>query len=333
MSYYIYAPEPIYVHHPRLRFSRFSDTTEVWQIEDKFAVRIGVDNPPRYEAAPGETIWDKLRRQCPAWFRPDGSTLLIETALGPGEFYPRIWRPSVPDQSAALGLSPAWNPSAQHESNIADVIAIARGQLTTFTRQLDRICQTVQPLGQNLDVFGHDIRNLLILACTEAEAHWRNVLVANGVKQERFSTKDYVKLQEPLKLDQYAVTFPNYPWLEAFKPYEKWNAEGPTCSLEWYDAYNAVKHDRETQFIGAKLRHVFDAIAACVIMIDSQFGEDEGLGAGSELRAFFRFSGRPEWPYSDYYIPPYGKDITPVQFDFNVAASQRDLCAGTRSLT
>jgi hypothetical protein len=148
---------------------------QVWQIEDDFAKRMDVSGGMNlYKAGPGETIWEVLRR---AGFEPDG---FHRTALGPGEFYPRIWRPSVPDQAAALVLSPVWNPSAQHESNIANVIAIARGQLTTLMRQLERICQTVQPEGPNLSAFGHDIRNLLILAYTEDEAHWRGVLVANG---------------------------------------------------------------------------------------------------------------------------------------------------------
>jgi hypothetical protein len=132
---------------------------------------------------------------------------------------------------------------------------------------LGRICQTVQPEGKNLDAFGHDIRNLLILACTEAETHWRGVLVANGVTQDRYTTNDYVKLRDPMKLDEYAVTFPNYPWLAAFKPYEGWNTAKPTCSLGWYDAYNAVKHNRETEFERATLRRVFEAISACVVMM------------------------------------------------------------------
>ncbi len=147
------------------------------------------------------------------------------------------------------------------------------------------------------------------------------MLVANGISQKHLSTKDYVKLQEPMKLNQYAVTFPNYPWLEAFKPYEAWSDKDPTRSLKWYDAYNAVKHDRETQFGRATLRHVFDAISACVIMMVSQFGLDEGRGESSELRSFFYLSEMPDWPLSESYIYPYGKTPRRVSFDFNIEAS------------
>jgi len=290
---------------------------QVWRFGDGVANPVGVTGEMYpYKAVPGETIWDTLRRLNPFWFEPE--CLFHETDLGPGEFYPRMWRPPVPAFNP--GSSPEWNPSARQETGIANIIAVAHGQLTALTRQLGRICQTVQPEEKNLDAFGHDIRNLLILACTEAEAHWRGVLVTNGVnvKKDHYNTNDYVKFLAPMKLDKYAVTFPNYPWLPAFKPYAGWDASKPTASLKWYDSYNAAKHDRETQFKEAALRRVFEAISACVVMMAAQFGSDEGLGQGSELRSSFHLSGIPDWPLSKYYIPPFGKQPSPALFDFNM---------------
>ncbi|HTV32936.1 MAG TPA: hypothetical protein VME69_07515 [Methylocella sp.] len=286
---------------------------QIWRIGDGFANRVDVSGDvSSYKAVPGETICETLRRLNPFWFEPE--RLFRETELGPGEFYPRMWRPPVPTFNH--GSFPEWNPSAQQETGIAKIIAIAQSQLTTLTRQLGGICQTVQPEEKNLDAFGHDIRNLLILACTEAEAHWRNVLVANGItqKQKCYKTGDYVKLLDPMKLDQYAVMFPNYPWLPAFNPFEGWDTTAATRSLVWYDAYNAVKHDRETQFERASLRRVFEAISACVIMMAAQFGSAEGLGQGSELRSFFHLSCIPDWPLSAYYIPPFGGQPKPVHY-------------------
>ncbi len=291
---------------------------QVWRIGDGVANRVDVSGEMYpYKAVPGETIWDTLRRLNPFWFEPE--CLFHETDLGPGEYYPRMWRPPFPTFNPRS--SPEWNPSAQEETGIADIIAIAHGQLTTLTRQLGRICQTVQPKGQNLYAFGHDIRNLLILTCTEVENQWRNVLVANGVTQQRYNTKDYVRLRDPMKLDEYAVMFPNYPLLPAFRPYDGWNTDKPTCSLGWYDAYNDVKHNRETQFGRATLHHVFEAISACVIMMAAQFGPVEGLGQGSELRSFFHLSGIPDWPLSQYYIPPFGKQPSLAHFDFKTATA------------
>lgn len=295
---------------------------QVWKIEDDVAVRVGVSNPERgagtyFKAEPGETIWDAIRRMTP-WFESDGKCPFHKTMLRPGEYYPRMARPidQHPDES------PGWSPGAPTEAN---VIAIARGQLTTLTRQLDRICQTVQPTQATFNTFGHDIRNLLILACTEVESHWRGVLVANGVKGDRFNTRDYVALREAMRLDEYAVDFPSYPWLAPITPFAGWGSTGnPTQDLEWYDAYNAVKHNREVKFERATLSHAFAAVTACAIMMVAQFGLPAGLGQRSELEAFFHVGSTPRWPLSEVYMFPYGDgpgDWVAIPFPFAAIGS------------
>lgn len=292
---------------------------EAWKIESDVAVRIGVSNPEQgpgtyFQATPGETIWDVIRRQTP-WFEPEGQNPFHKAGLQPGEYYPRIARPIEQHPHEA----PGWSPGARDEE---DVIAIARSQLTVLTRQLDRICQTVHPTARTFGTFGHDIRNLLIIACTEAEAHWRGVLTANSVRKSRYTTKDYVGLLRAMKLDEYAVTFPSYPWLEALQPYKGWGSTGkPTQDLKWYDSYNAVKHNREAEFERATLRHVFEAVSACVIMMAAQFGLRDGIGQRSEVQSFFQFSAVPEWSPSNVYIFPYGEltpGWSPVAFSFGI---------------
>ncbi len=292
---------------------------QVWKIDDRVAVLVDVTNPERgagtyFEARPGETIWDAIRRQSP-FFEPDGQNPFHETILGPGEYYRRIARPLDARPHDALG----WNPSAKDATNF---IAISRGQLIALTRQLDRICQTVHPTEETFRTFGHDIRNVLILACTEAEAHWRGVLVANGVTKKHCTTNDYVALRDAMKLDEYAVSFPNYPWLPALKPYEGWRSSGsPTDTLPWYTAYNAVKHNRENEFERATLLRAFEAVSACVIMLAAQFGLPMGLGKGSELQAFFHLSMIPMWPLTDLYLMPRSEagDWVPVNFPFQTS--------------
>jgi hypothetical protein len=265
-----------------------------------------------FQADPGETIWDALRRPTP-WFEPDGENPFHKTVLQPGQFYPRMARPDLARPEGTIGS----NPGAADE---ADLIAVARGQLTTLTRQLDRICQTVHPADETLSVYGHDIRNLLILACTEVESHWRGVLIANGIKKSnnRFNTTDYVVLCEAMKLDEYAVGFPNYPWLEESSPFAGWESTGnPTQDIEWYDAYNAVKHSRETDFSRATLRYAFEAINACAIMMAAQFGL---CALGRELLSFFHFSEIPTWPLSEIYLHPYASESwCPVPYPFGAA--------------
>jgi hypothetical protein len=156
---------------------------QIWKIDDVVAVRLGITNAELgggsyFKADPGETVWDTMKRQASAWFEPAGSEPFQETILAPGRFYPRIARPSVDRPSDFPGIP-------LMRSSDADFVAIARSQLTALMRQLDLICQTVHPSEDTFNAFGHSIRNLLILACTEVETHWRGILAANNFRKKQ----------------------------------------------------------------------------------------------------------------------------------------------------
>ena len=195
-----------------------------------------------YRAATGETIWEAIRRQG-AWERPDGSLPIHKLKVAPGHYFPRIARPIIPGPPN-LAKQRGWQPSWAGNKN---AIASAKVQLSTLVRQLERICETVHPEEPNLEVYGYDIRNLLILACTEVESHWRAVLKANGVSRGRWTTREYVGLADAMKLNEFAISFPDYPWIEPVAPFKDWDERNSTRTLPWYDAYNAAKHDRENQ--------------------------------------------------------------------------------------
>jgi hypothetical protein len=277
-------------------------TTQAWEITEMEAVRLGVTNARQgpgcyYIAHPGEDIFDAIRRQTP-WFAPNGENPFHRITLEPGEYYPRIARPT----DSFLNESPGHNPAAQAQS---EYIAIAVSQLTALTEQLRHICQTVHPVGNNLNAFGHDIRNLLILGCTEVETHWRGVLEANGMQLGRYSTKDYYKLRNAMRLNEYEVSFFHFPWLNAVSPFRSWDAIKPTESLVWYDAYNAVKHNREKEFSRATLQNLFESISACAIMMIAQFGLYVDGWRNSEPAKFFQFRALPKWEPKDVYMSPY----------------------------
>jgi hypothetical protein len=292
---------------------------QVWEFSTDAATKLGVSNPENgagcyYRADAGETVLAAIRRQEPGWFE-GGREPFFKAALRPGEFYPRIARP-IHSQIHMANLG--WGPNAQHST---DFIAVARGQLVALGRQLDRICQTVHPTEETLDTYGHDIRNLLILASTEVENHWRGVLVSNGVTRDKFSTTEYIRLKDPLRLSEYSVSFTNYPWLPPFSPYKTWsNLGSTTSSIEWYSAYNAVKHNREKEFREAKLRHAFDALSACTIMMAAQFGY-EGFGKNSELLSLMQFTHKPTWAASEAYLWTGNRTVDPnlsVNFPFGL---------------
>jgi hypothetical protein len=122
-----------------------------------------------------------------------------------------------------------------------------------------------------MSTYGHEVRNLLVLACTEVEAQWKAILTANHYQATgRFNTNDYIKLLLPLHLADYSARSAQFPWMAAEKPFAGWDASQATGSLPWYDAYNAVKHDREANFSRATLSHAFTAVAACHILLIAQ---------------------------------------------------------------
>ena len=224
-----------------------------------------------------------MRRQAPASFEPEGTGPFLKTILAPGQFYPRIARPSAQQPSDVPRI-----PVIRHSDT--DFIAIARSQLTALMRQLDLICQTVHPSEDTFNTFGHSIRNLLILACTEVETHWRGILAANNFMKDQYNTTHYVILPDAMRLGDYAVAFPSFPWLGPIRPLEGWGTSGkPSQDLSWYAAYNAVKHNRENEFHRATLRRVFEAVSASVIMMVAQFGSTVGLGRNTELKSFFTY--------------------------------------------
>jgi hypothetical protein len=198
-------------------------------------------------------------------------------------------------------------------------MASLRGQLTALNSRLEAVFQVVHPVQQNQHAYGHEIRNLIILASTEVESHWRAVLKENDFEPSNgrsFTTTDYVRLLAPMKLDEYSVSFPRYPWLEPVSPFKCWDLLKPTQSLDWYDAYNQVKHDREAKFQCAKLAFSIQSVAACAVMFAAQFGFE---ALDRRFREAFAFKGVPRWMPDEVYTSRFestGLVWTPVSYQF-----------------
>lgn len=277
----------------------FHDRSAVWIFDgnEARAVHTGQVNKIA-SGTPPNVVVDGL----PGWiFEP--------LRLAPGQFYPRIARPSVKYPKEFPGN----NPEIHELMYLAEMY---NAQLIALKEQLERIFRVVVPTPSTMSAFGHEIRNVLILACTEVESQWKGVLVANGVTAR--NTHDYVKLAAVLQLRAYEIALPHYPWVDPVKPFEKWVISStPSKDLPWYHAYNGVKHDREMNFPLATLENALLAICACYAMMCATFG-NPNIWARDELRSFFRLSGKPSWPLSECYSNPTkdGGQLTPVNYPF-----------------
>lgn len=271
----------------------------IWQADAMLAERIDCSPSElgRFPAMAGEDAITSLRKS-------NLECRFEQLDLRPGEYHPRVARPTFGENDGE------WrHPYADDE--IRSARASAAGQLHALIEQLQYICRVVHPKGTNFATYGHEIRNVLLLACTEIETQWKAILKASDKKRE--NRKDYVKLARPMRLSEYEVALPYYPWMATIRPFEKWRAANDEKrELLWYDAYNIVKHDREENFHEATLEHAFSALTGLFVMLCAQYGTDFALRGDEAARAFFQLVGSPRWPLTEFYIPAYDRAPTRV---------------------
>ena len=180
--------------------------------------------------------------------------------------YYRIIRPGPHASIEEFVIDPRYAP---------DRTSIVRAYLN-IEATLQGIFDYVEPADCNKCVFSHSLYALLLRACTEVEANFKSILVANGVPDsDNFNMNDYKKVEESSKLSKYKVTFPFWR-----------NSDGSMSDLEmipfesfqeskrpaWYVSYNEVKHNRDNKFENASLENCMNAVAAILVLLYSQFG-------------------------------------------------------------
>lgn len=244
--------------------------------------------------------------------REDAVFIFKKSFLDAGEYYSNIYRPFLSNKY----LSKKNNIRLTNTEAIEDVL-FTEGSFSNETEYLSRfnqlellledlsiIFQTIEPTKHNMNCYGHKIRNLIMLACTEFDSMCKNILVANDYQTRKmYKTDDYVKLKVPLKLDQYEVEFMRYPEIEARTPFKTWELDKPTQSLRWYDAYNQIKHDRINNYKQATLENAIESISAIVILLLAQFGENN-IFWKDKMSKYFNVTKLPKWDFADLYIPP-----------------------------
>jgi hypothetical protein len=182
----------------------------------------------------------------------------VESDYKPGTAYKRI---SLPFNIAG-NLSQAIDMKAMTQSFVA---------LKLLLTKMQDVFETIEPTQKNLEGYGHKIRELLLLAAMEVEASWAAVLKANGYTKQRMTTADYVKLRAPMLLDSFSLTLRSYTDFPSFSPFKGWNAQSPTQSLDWYDAYNRTKHNREECLDVATLQRAVHAVGGVAVMFAAQY--------------------------------------------------------------
>lgn len=280
----------------------WENSGQVWKNIDGKVTRPGIIGFEPIPVVSGSTVAGTLRQIV----GPD--VVLHDMALQPGRYYPRIVRPGDQNPCAKPNIP---NLGSQNKQ---EIYGSAR-HFSSLIRELDDILDSVEPTENNFSCFGNRIRNLLLLACTESENQMRGILRENGVAKPKYDTNDFVRLLEPMRLQEYSVKFSEMPWLGEFAPFSTWNEGDPTQSLSWYKAYNAAKHDRTVNLHQASLKRVFQALAALWVLLSAQYGAYAWRNRSGSDRVFTLVEC-PRWRYSEVYIYPYGEgqELEPVEY-------------------
>jgi len=216
--------------------------------------------------SPGLTVTEAKAGNLRDWVeRVFGAVEIEEATNDVGCTVSGVWRPGLyQDDEILQGL------------NVTEVeVRLAEQSLLLLLERLDELLLFIEPNKNGLQTYSHKTRELLILACTEVENCWKQYLcIANVVPPAKgnFTTNHYVRLCDRLFLRELQINFPRYIEVGSVRPFKDWDASNPTHSLQWYDAYNKTKHDRNNYFHQASLRNCIDAVAANLAMFSVRFG-------------------------------------------------------------
>jgi hypothetical protein len=228
-----------------------------------------------------------------------------------GIHYPRVYRPYLyPESGVSREITVLEKleriilnyPDSQLDINL---IVSNLNQLAVLIQMLDEVFRSVHPSLKNLNAFGHNIKNVLILACIEVESNLKSIYKEHAQNAKRnYSTSDYIKLKPILHLNKYSLRLPLYPDFGSVSPFKKWSEKrGATKSLFWYNDYNPVKHNSETHLNRATLNAAVNAVAAVAILIQAQFGPNIPYWR-EEIGSYFEMTTYPTWKNKDKILPP-----------------------------
>ena len=138
-------------------------------------------------------------------------------------------------------------------------------------KDLQELFDYIEPTDNNKIVYSHRIYEMFLRACTEFESNAKFILKNNNyIKDDNsYNIIDYYKLNTAMKLNDYLIKINIWEGdNNIIAPFKEWSFGH---SLEWYQDYNSVKHDRNTNFHLANLSNLVKAISAVRIILYAQY--------------------------------------------------------------
>ena len=181
--------------------------------------------------------------------------------LQPNEVFKSVYRPTIENTHDTY----QYVDSNKFSSNKYDLTRMYK----ILEERIINLFKYIEPNKNNRKTYSYEISSLLVSVCIEVENCFRQVLFGNSKINGYVTMKHYSQLEPLLKLNKYEFKFIISPeWI--FKPFKDWGAE--KGSLDWYEAYNKVKHDRSTNLNKATLEHLLNEFAGLYALHLSMFG-------------------------------------------------------------
>ncbi|MEQ1783215.1 MAG: hypothetical protein ABMA14_17815 [Hyphomonadaceae bacterium] len=181
-------------------------------------------------------------------------------------------------------------------------------------KDLQELFDYIEPADENLMTYSYRTHELLIRTCVEVEANCKAILLENGyAKAGDWRMPDYRLLNTTHRLSSYKIRVPHWHGIQhTCAPFGAWDRAD---SLNWYSAYNAVKHDRHNEFAKANFANLLNAVSGLVALLAAQFGsedfspssniviteDDYREGFEDSIGGFFQVRYPDDWPADQRY--------------------------------
>lgn len=129
-------------------------------------------------------------------------------------------------------------------------------------QRVQKIERYVEFVKDNRETYSVEFIGCLMEIGSEIDVVMKNI--CNFSEKDRSTIKEYA----PLILEKYKGIKEQEVRIRgiAIKPFEKWSVDEPANSLEWWKAYNSVKHGRSENYQMANLTNVIYSLAALFLI-------------------------------------------------------------------
>ena len=192
-------------------------------------------------------------------------------------------------------------------------------------KDLQNLFEYIEPSQESMDTYSYKIHSLFMRICIEIEANFKAILneniytpKVNRFGQQVFNISVYKLVNYSHHLSSYKVGLSQWAGKEllTFEPFKNWNIQNG--KVEWYQAYNKSKHDRQDNFRLANMRNLLNAAAGLLVLISSQFRREDFSPSYSRLISGGSFELGMEPSLGELFLIKFPNDWTEEEiYDFD----------------